>query len=245
MLHFNCQKLPTDFRCVYLDIYSTKSLVDFTRTFASAVVGAADSPLEKTLAAVGRFFKSCRPTVTVQDDGLPKFSFDVVSTTAEATLREAFDYLKTFDGNLVIAIDEFQQILMYPETGTESLLRSYVQEVPHVRFVFTGSRQHLMGEMFATAKHPFYNSTDFLSLPVIAFDAYAAFAETFFTAEGLPFSVQAFRPLYERFDGVTWYVQRVLNGLWTTGGGAFTCRAGRGCHRRSCRQSGAGIPSPL
>lgn len=219
LIHHVFQKLPTDFRCVYLDIYSTKSLVDFTRTFASAVVGAANSPLEKTLAAVGRFFKSCRPTIAVQDEGLPKFSFDVVPTTAEVTLREAFDYLKAFDGNLVIAIDEFQQILMYPETGTEALLRSYVQEVPHVRFVFAGSRQHLMGEMFATAKHPFYNSTDILSLPVIAFDAYAAFAEAFFTAEGLPFSVQAFRPLYERFDGVTWYVQRVLNGLWTAGEG--------------------------
>lgn len=40
LIHHVFQKLPTDFRCVYLDIYSTKSLVDFTRTFASAVVGA-------------------------------------------------------------------------------------------------------------------------------------------------------------------------------------------------------------
>lgn len=219
LIHHVFQKLPTGFRSVYLDIYSTKSLADFTRAFASAVVGATDSPIEKTLAAVGRFFKSCRPTVSVQGDGLPKFSFDVVPSAAEATLREAFDYLKASGGNLVIAIDEFQQILAYPETGTEALLRSYVQEVPQVRFVFAGSRQHLMGEMFATAKHPFYNSTDILSLPVIACESYAAFAGAFFAAEGLPFSEAAFRALYDRFDGVTWYVQRVLNGLWTAGEG--------------------------
>lgn len=219
LIHHVFQRLPKDFQSVYLDIYSTRSLVDFTRTFASAVVGATDSPIEKTLAAVGRFFKSCRPTVAVQANGLPKFSFDVVPSAVETTLRESFDYLKAFSGNLVVAIDEFQQILAYPETGTEALLRSYVQEVPQVRFVFAGSRQHLMGEMFAAAKHPFYNSTDILSLPVIAVDAYVAFAGAFFESEGLPFSAQAFRSLYDRFDGVTWYVQRVLNGLWTAGEG--------------------------
>ncbi len=219
LIHNVFHNLPTGFRGVYLDIYSTKSLVEFTRTFASAVVGAVDSPLEKTLSAVARFFKSCRPTVTPQEDGLPKFSFDVAPSTAEATLGEAFAYLKGCGGSLVVAIDEFQQILDYPEKGTEALLRAYVQGVPQVRFVFAGSRQHLMGEMFATAKHPFYNSTDIMSLPTIDVASYAAFAERFFVSDGKPFDREAFRALYDRFDGVTWYVQRVLNGLWVAGEG--------------------------
>lgn len=211
--------LPEGFRSVYLDVYSTKSLAEFTRAFASAVVGAVDSPLEKTLSVVARFFKSCRPTVTPQEDGLPKFSFDVAPAAAEATLGEAFAYLKDCGGNLVVAVDEFQQILDYPEKGTEALLRAYVQDVPQVRFVFAGSQQHLMGEMFATAKHPFYNSTDLMSLSAIDVVRYAAFAERFFAADGKPFDREAFHALYDRFDGVTWYVQRVLNGLWVAGEG--------------------------
>ena len=51
-------------------------------------------------------------------------------------MDEAFAYLKRRGRNVVIAIDEFQQILEFPETGTEALLRGYVQSVPDVRFVF-------------------------------------------------------------------------------------------------------------
>ena len=226
LIHHVFHNLPGGFRSVYLDVYSTKSLAEFTQAFASAVVGALDSPIDKTLAAVARFFKSCRPTVSLQEDGLPKFSFDVAPSTAEATLGEAFACLKDCGGNVVVAIDEFQQILDYPEQGTEALLRAHVQDAPQVRFVFAGSRQHLMGEMFATAKHPFYNSTDLMSLSAIDVESYAAFAGRFFAADGKPFDRESFKAVYDRFDGVTWYVQRVLNGLWVAGEGLSRAEQG-------------------
>ena len=219
LIHNVFHHLPQGFRSVYLDIYATKTLADFTRLFAESVVASLATPLEKSLSVIAQFFKSCRPTVTPQADGLPKFSFDLAPVQAETTLKETFDYLAASGGDVVIAIDEFQQILEYPETGTEALLRSFVQETPNVRFVFAGSRQHLMGEMFATAKHPFYNSTDLLSLDVIDPKKYAAFAAAFFRADGQSFDDAAFDMLYRRFDGVTWYVQRALNALWTNGDG--------------------------
>ena len=219
LIHNLFARLPSDYRGVYLDIYSTRSLAELAKMMADAVVGAIESPIEKTMSAVGRFFRNCRPTVTPQADGLPKFSFDVLPSEAEATLRDVFSYLKAHECRLVIALDEFQQILEYPENGTEALLRSLIQETPWVRFVFAGSRHHLMAEMFATAQHPFYNSTDIMSLGVIDPAKYAAFAESFFVWAGRPFDEQAFRRLYDRFEGVTWYVQRVLNWIWNTGAG--------------------------
>lgn len=215
VLHY----LPHDSVGTYIDIYSTRNLSEFVKQFVTAVVGVVDTPMEKVMATVARFFKSCRPTVVPQENGLPKFSFDISPSESEASLREAFDYLKHRERNLVIAIDEFQQILEYPETGTEALLRSFIQEVPWIRFVFAGSRQHLMSEMFASARHPFYNSTDILSLDVIACEKYAAFAEGFFRQAGKPFNRDSFVGLYEKFDGITWYVQRVLNRLWFMGDG--------------------------
>lgn len=219
LIHNVFARLPADCRGIYLDIYSTRSLVDLARAMADAVVGAIDTPLEKTLSVVGRFFKSCRPTVMPQADGLPKFSFDVVPAEAEATLRDVFAYLKSRERRMVIALDEFQQIREYPEKGTEALLRSLIQETPWVRFIFAGSRHHLMSEMFATARHPFYNSTDIMSLSVIDPVKYAGFARSFFVASGKRFDEDAFRRLYDRFEGITWYVQRVLNWIWNTGSG--------------------------
>ncbi|MGN0847542.1 MAG: ATP-binding protein [Kiritimatiellia bacterium] len=219
LIHNVFAQLPEEYKGLYLDIYSTHSLAELVKLLADTVVGSIDSPMEKTLSVVGRFFRSCRPTVTAQADGSPKFSFDVVPAEAEATLRDVFDYLKSHERKIVIAFDEFQQILEYPEKGTEALLRSLVQDVPWVRFIFAGSRHHLMSEIFATAKHPFYNSTDMMVLNVINPLKYAQFARSFFAADGKAFDDSAFLYLYNRFDGVTWYVQRILNWVWNTGRG--------------------------
>ena len=211
--------LPSEYTGVYLDIFALRNLAEFTKAFAAAVVGSVDTPVEKTMSTVARFFKSCRPTVTPQEDGTPKFSFDVAPSQAETTLKEAFDYLKKRERRLVIAIDEFQQVLEFPETGTEALLRSYVQDVPWVRFIFAGSRHHLMGEMFLSAKRPFYQSTDIISLGTINCAKYAEFAARHFADGGQPFNREVFEALYARFGGVTWYVQTVLNRAWQAGNG--------------------------
>ena len=219
LLHHVNGMMPKEYAGVYLDIFSLKNLTEFARAFAAAVVGSLDTPAEKAMATVARFFKSCRPTITPQEDGMPKFSFDVVPQQAEATIAETFEYLKKRDRRVVIAIDEFQQILEFPEKGMEALMRSYVQDVPWVRFIFAGSRHHLMGEMFLSAKHPFYQSTDIMSLDVIGCPAYAEFARRHFAAAGQSFDDNAFKSLYRRFAGITWYMQSVLNRIWQCGGG--------------------------
>ena len=224
LIHHVQRQLSSECTGIYLDIFALKNLSEFARAFASAVVGSLDTPIEKTLAAVAKFFKSCRPTVSPQEDGMPKFSFDVVPQQAEATIAETFEYLKRRERRAVVAIDEFQQILEFPETGTEAMLRSHVQDVPWVRFIFAGSRHHLMGEMFLSAKHPFYQSTDIMSLDVIDCAKYAEFARRHFNAAGQAFDEGAFTVLYRRFDGITWYMQSILNRIWQNGEG-FTSEA--------------------
>ena len=48
---------------------------------------------------------------------------------------------------------------------------------------------------------------------------YEAFSARFFLGDRRSFSSEAFRHLYERFDGITWYVQAILNRVWMHGGG--------------------------
>ena len=42
------------------------------------------------------------------------------------TLKEIFEYLGSSEKRCYVAIDEFQQIVEYPEKGVEALLRSYI-----------------------------------------------------------------------------------------------------------------------
>ncbi len=217
LLHHVLSRLPSDFTGIYLDIFPMGNLAAFSSAFAEAVVGALDSPVDKTLSAVARFFKNCRPTVTPQEDGTPRFSFEIAPATARASLEDAFAYLKAKKRRAVIAIDEFQQIAAFPEQGVEALLRSRIQFVPWVRFVFAGSRHHVMSEMFGSAKRPFYQSTEILSLGPIPPDEYETFARRHFATRRQKLDAKTFRALYDRFGGITWYIQAVLNKVWESG----------------------------
>lgn len=207
-------RLGAGYAPVYLDIFQMKSLTEFTRAFSGQVVSELATPLEKTGRGLLDFFRSCRPTATPQADGKVSFSFDVAPSHAETTLRDVFAFLESRKVEPVVAIDEFQQVREFPETGVEALLRSHVQFCHNTHFIFAGSKKHLMEEMFALPRGPFYQSTQLMTLDVIPRDRYSAFAGDFFRKAGRSFDDEAFSRLYERFGGVTWYLQAVLNRVW-------------------------------
>lgn len=200
----------------YMDIYSTQSLGDFIRLFASTVLGKLDSAPQKALSRVGRFIKSCRPVFTFDElTGQPKVTIDIGPLSEEATLKEIFDYLQSSEKRCYIAIDEFQQIAAYPEKGFEALLRSYIQFIPNINFIFAGSKQHIMQEMFHSAKRPFYQSTQTLVIDRIEKGEYYRFAADFFARQGRELDEQTFGYVYDTFDGHTWYIQTLLNRLYS------------------------------
>lgn len=211
-------KLRKDYgyQTIVLDLFSAQNLKDFTRMFASAVFKNLETTAEKALSAATRFLKSCRPTLTIDPSDMShKFSFDIAADDGGATLSEVFEYLAGRKTRVAIALDEFQQITEFPEKGVEALLRTLVQRVPGVGFVFAGSRQHIMREMFSNAARPFFQSTQKMHLDVIAYDPYLAFAQKWFAQDGRKLEPAVFENIYRRFDGITWYVQTTLNRLYS------------------------------
>ena len=214
LIHHLFHQLGSECETLYIDIFNVGDLTEFVKMFSAAVVGRFSTRAEKAGRGLVEFFRGIRPTMTPQSDGLPKFSFDVAPAQAETTLQDVFAFIKSRKGTPVIAIDEFQQVRTFPENGVEALLRSHIQFCHNARFIFAGSKRHLMEEMFVLPRGPFYQSTQLMSLEAIDREKYAAFAGAFFRKEGRKFDADVFRRLYDRFDGITWYVQAVLNRTW-------------------------------
>lgn len=204
-----------DLQVFYIDIYSTQNLNDFVKLFATTVLGELDSASKKIWKKVGDFIKSFRPVISLNEmTGMPQVSVELDPGTEESSLKEIFEYLSSSGKTCYIAFDEFQQIAEYPEKGVEALLRSYIQFIPNVHFIFSGSKQHVMQEMFLSAKRPFYQSTQSMVIDCIAQDAYYKFAAGFFPS-GRPLSKEVFDFFYTRFNGHTWYMQCILNRLFS------------------------------
>ena len=200
---------------LYMDIFSTRSLGDFVRLFANTVLGKLDSAPQKALSRISQFIRSCRPVFTFDEiTGVPKVTIDVAPAEEENTLKEIFDYLASSEKRCYIAIDEFQQITEYDEKGVEALLRSYIQFLPNVNFIFAGSRKHVMQEMFTSSKRPFYQSTQVVTIDAIDKEKYAQFAIEHFTKHNTELPIDVFDAIYDKYNGHTWYMQALLNRLY-------------------------------
>ncbi len=203
-----------EYRCAYVDIFGTQCLADFVKVFATGVFTSFETSFEKISKMSSMFLRGYRPSITFDAYGTQKYSFDVQPSAAEATLAGVFDYLESLKFRTVIAFDEFQQIADFPEKGAEAMLRSRIQFLTGHQFIFSGSRQRMMSEMFSSAKRPFYHSTQMMHIGPIDRERYFDFANLRFANVGRALDREVFMSVYDRFDGVTWYVQSVMNRLF-------------------------------
>lgn len=203
--------------CIYIDIFHTQNQYDFVQTLGKAIVEERLLDTRTPMTKVLSYFSHWRPTISPDPvTGAPTVSVAIERSNTEYTVKSIFEYLKQSGKEVYVAIDEFQTITDYPEQGTEALLRSYIQFIHNVHFIFSGSKQHLMYEMFGSPKRPFYQSTAMMTLQPLHEEIYYDFASRWFEAKKGSLSKEVFQQLYALFNGYTWYLQSVLNRLYET-----------------------------
>ena len=152
-----------------------------------------------------------------------KFGFDPITATPtfslelgdishpEFTLAEIFTSLEKADRPCIVAFDEFQQITKYPEDNIEALLRSHIQHLSNVHFIFAGSERHLVTEMFLSSARPFYNSTSIMELHPISTEEYIPFVCKWFRAYERDIHEKDVLRIYGLFGGNTYYMQKTFH----------------------------------
>lgn len=209
----------TDVQCFYIDLFSTSNLQEFTRLFVQEVLTQRVTPFsERVWSEITHFFGTLRPVFGVDPiSGMPQCMIDIQPQREEWTLQQIFTYLENSEKPCYVALDEFQTITEYKDVKMEALLRTYIQQLHNVHFIFAGSKRHIMTEMFASAKRPFYRSTQMMHIDVIDEGKYYAFAAKHLSANGQRISEETFHELYTLVDGYTWNIQSLLNRLYQSG----------------------------
>ena len=152
-------------QCFYVDIFSTKTFNQMVQYIANAVMGKLDTPSQSLRRKLNNFVTALRPTMTPDPiTGMPTFSFTVEPENARETLAQVFEYMKESGLECYLAIDEFQQVTSYSDVGADAYIRSIIQFIPNVHLIFSGSQQHLLADMFMSPKHPFFNSSQIMTI---------------------------------------------------------------------------------
>ena len=203
----------------YIDLMHTAKLEDFVIAFATAVIGRFDSRTTRLIKSFTRIVKSIRPMISFDPQtGKPAVEISLQSNTLpENSLSEIFDYLELQKNTILVAFDEFQQILNYPEKNVEALLRSRIQQSANCSFIFSGSEKHLLMQMFTGYSRPFYQSTEILELGKIDKTAYSKFITAKFEAGKMKIGSEEIEQIMEYTRVHTWFVQYFCNRLYSSG----------------------------
>ena len=204
------------FETYYVDIYATRSFDDFVTQLAEAVYGGLEG--KASLRAFLDILKSVRPVVSPDPiSGVPQFSLTFQSDLEKRySLKAIMNYLEKRNKRVIVAIDEFQQVRSYAGVQFEALLRSCIQPLQNVLFIFSGSKRHVMSDMFTGEKSPFYESAALFPLDKISRDSYFTFIKNQFENNGKHILDDAVEVILEWTRRHTYYTQFLCNRVFQT-----------------------------
>ena len=221
--HQNC--LSDNYYTFFVDIYATSSLAEFVYLLGKTIY--EELKPKKTVWAEKFFQIITSLRVGFKMDaitGEPGFDIGLGDIqTPQTTLDEIFQYLDAADKPCIVAIDEFQQIGSYEEKNVEAMLRTKIQQCKQTMFIYSGSKRHLMSNMFHSSSKPFYQSAISMGLEPIPMDMYVEFANRLFEERDKHVSSELVENVYRLFDGCTWFMQMMMNELFALTGHDETC----------------------
>ena len=213
---FHSLKKKKDYIVVYLDILHTRTQGQFINLLTTAVLREIEKSKDNFWRSVIKMFSRYRPKISFDPyTGSPAIELDIeTDQEASVSLEILFDLISKEKKTIVIAIDEFQQIIAYPNSAIDALLRGYLQSITNLRFIFSGSQRHLLLGLFTDTQKPLFRTTQMLQLDKIPKDQYQRFLSLKFKKGNKEISQKLLGKVLDWNLNHTYYVQYFCNQLF-------------------------------
>lgn len=217
LIHHVFHKLQKEYVCIYTDIWGTSSIEEFTRELVNGIIASKVFAKQKFSDKMQNLLKSIGASFSIGIDGLP--SVDVIYNDRNhnfKSLEELFKFLNQLDISILFAIDEFQEIKKYEnQVPFEGKLRSLTQHSNNIVFIYSGSEQHLLNEIFNEYNMPFYQSTRMVSIGKIEHQEYYKFILKYFKKAKREVNSEIIDHILKISHLHTYYVQAIANYLYS------------------------------
>ena len=201
---------------MHVELYGTISEKDFiTKTFQS--LNQVESNFERLLKSVSKAVKNIRLNLSIDSaTGSTLVSPSFETTSEKVILQELMNILSKYSQKrkLVIAFDEFQEVANYTEDGFEKRLRSFIQQHSNICYIFSGSQQHLITEMFNSNSRAFFKLAESFHLDKIETKHYIPWIQNLFSRKKINLSDKLIEEIAQRFENHPMYIQNFLFHLW-------------------------------
>lgn len=212
--------LPRDtFLPIYVDVWPTSDAVSLAKAVATATVEASAGRADRALETAKEVVRRLVPSLTTDEGGNPVVQFGSrVDDAPEPVLEDALDaparLAASREKRVVVVYDEVQRLAEYGDDAAERLLRSRTQAHEGVAYLFTGSRKHLIREMFMDRGRPLYQTAGHYPIGPIATEHWVPFVTDRFERAGKSVEGDVVEALCERTEGHPYYTQHLAHALW-------------------------------
>ena len=203
-----------DVSCVHFDVSRVSSVEKFCEAYASAIYGLQGG-FREFAHRVLDYVAHLHPTVSGTVMGRKSIRFDYGARMNAMDLSTVLDLpekVSSASGGkpIVVAFDEFQDIAeLSKDIPLESVFRSCIQAHRNVRYVFLGSKTHLMRRMFGARTSPFYKAAQNMRIGKPPREESEGFVVSRFAAEGIDVRRDALDRIMDVASGIPYYIQAV------------------------------------
>jgi AAA+ ATPase superfamily predicted ATPase len=196
---------------VFLDLQLVTDINDFASQILKRVYRVC--PFER----LREFLKSFRvnPSIILNPQ-TNEVEVSFLSNSSQVILLEdvfnLLDKLGTSDKRPIVVLDEFQELLRLG-THVDRQLRAIIQHHKNINYVFMGSIESMMRQIFEDKKSPFYHFGQILPLNKIPYQDFSAFIES-----GFKVKTRNLSPVSKAILDIThchpYYTQQLAYTLW-------------------------------
>ena len=195
-----------DTRCVYVDLYNIRSKDDFCRKYSKIIARELFNWKDDIKILSKKFsnaFNKLSPTISFDEFGNPSFSLNVHKIEKQEDIETILDVPNEVSlasqKRICIAFDEFQEIRRI-DPFMLHWMRSSFQRHREISYIFLGSKQSLMEDIFTSNKSPFYEFATKMNLSVISRDELYRFIEHNFKKNALPIGKQTIDSILDKSE---------------------------------------------
>lgn len=201
-------------KIVYMDIYKCRTEYEFYEKFASAVIQATSTKVERMAEYAKEFLMGISPKIVFSPEPTTEFSLSLGVNPRTSNAEEILDLPEKIARKrgiqIVVCIDEFQQIGEMSDSLTlQKTIRSVWQHHRQTSYCLFGSKQHLMSNLFYSRKMPFYQFGDMFFLRKIPSEKWVPFIISRFEVAGKRISADMAGKICSAVDNYSAYVQQL------------------------------------
>ena len=212
------RRKPKGLVFAFIDLYGMTSAERLLEQIVSKSAMACLGGVERFAMSAWDLLRSTRLRLAVTPEGELAVDFvrggPTVAETADAL--DMPERLASSKGKrLVVVFDEFQEVSALGGVSLLKTMRSRFQHHRNVSYVFSGSKVHLLRQIFEEHEGAFYKSGVSVDLGPIGVEPFSEFIVRKFRLEGGKISKDLARALVQRTGGHPYYTQQLAHELWS------------------------------